>query len=458
MKRAFWKSSARSFTDRSYGNQKDNIFEAPEASPANRPDAETETKTETGTKTETKAETKTGTKTETKAETKTETRPGAADAADAGNHNKRQVSHPSLRWQRFKGLDGMRRRAFVLMTTIFFLVALIAGRLVWLMLIRNDEYQQKAASQQLKTETIPADRGTIYDCNSEALVESSPAWVVELKPHDIWPDQREEICQTLSSVLELDYSVVRNKVVSERYDTKFFVKLTREQKDTLMAYIYRDCYVGSYTYTDENGKKVTAKRGFMEDSPDRKRSFIKNYHYIRGVCLTLNTRRNYLRESTLASTVLGFTNFDNIGSSGLENYYNTTLKGIDGKTVKSTNSNGGQMPFDYSTAIPAQAGKSLQLTLDANIQATLEKYLRQAVIDNKVENRAVGIIMNVNTGAVLAMSVMGDYDLAHPNQIADPEEKKRIDAIEDEEKRSTALVEAQQKQWRNKAVSQMRGL
>ncbi len=354
--------------------------------------------------------------------------------------------------KKYKGLDHMSRNVTWLMVIIGVLVAAIFYNLLKLMILDNDEYQQAAVSQQLKTETLSANRGTIYDANGEKLVQSAAAWVVYLYPNEIQDEQREELCTKLSEVLNVEYSSVLSKSQSNYTSVKLTVKADKEQKDLLQDFIYRTCYVRTVTKTDENGKKKNIEEVYLEDHPDLKLNKIDNYKYIKGVSLVADSKRYYYHGS-LASNVLGFTNFENVGSGGVESYYNSELRGVDGKIIKAKNSVGGEMPFDYDTVIDAVDGNSLQLTIDANIQAVLEKYLRQAYVDNNVENRAVGIIMNVKTGAILAMSTMNDFDPSDYLTIKDPADLQKIAEIEDPEEKQNAINTAQQRQWRNKAVS-----
>lgn len=355
-------------------------------------------------------------------------------------------------FKKYKGLDHMSRNVTWLMVIIGILVAAIFCNLLKLMVLDNDEYQQAAVSQQLRTEKLAANRGTIYDANGEKLVQSAAAWVVYLYPGQIRDEQREELCTKLSEVLNVEYDNVLSKSHSNYTSVKLTVKADKEQKDLLKAFIYRTCYVRSVKKIDENGKSHMEEEAYLEDHPELNLKKVDDYQYIKGVSLVADSKRYYYHGS-LASTVVGFTNFENVGSGGIESYYDSELKGIDGKVIKAKNSVGGEMPFDYDTVIDAVNGNSLELTIDANIQAILEKYLRQAYVDNNVENRAVGIIMNVKTGAILAMSTMNDFDPADYLTIKDKAELQKIAEIEDPEEKKNAINTAQQRQWRNKAVS-----
>ena len=112
------------------------------------------------------------------------------------------------------------------------------------------------------------------------------------------------------------------------------------------------------------------------------------------------------------------------------------------------------MPEHYSTLIEAQPGSRLTLTVDANIQHILESAVAAAVDEHHVAARAVGIVMDVNTGAILAMTTQPDYDPNDPRTIIDEEQRAAVDALTGEE-RSAALQTAQQAQWRNKAISDL---
>ena len=286
----------------------------------------------------------------------------------------------------------------------------------WLQLINNEEYQQKAISQQLRDTDLPAQRGTIYDANMEPLVQSTTAWLVTLNPPAIDEEKKDAVVQKLAEVLEISEDTVWERMSKQSAGVKILVKANKEQRDEIESFL---------TAND-----------------------------ITGVDLQVDTTRAY-SHGTLASTVLGFTSFDNDGITGIEAQYNTELSGVDGRVVEAKNALNGDMPFDYQILVDAQEGNSLVLTIDANCQAVLEKYLRQAVLENKIENRACGILMNVNTGAIVAMATLPDYDPANYLEVADSETAAYIESLKatgsDEWK--TVKDAAQWAQWRNKAVS-----
>ncbi len=294
----------------------------------------------------------------------------------------------------------------------------IVGALGWYQLINAETWQQRATEQQLSDTEQPAERGTIYDTNMETIVQSTTAWVISLRPDDIKEEQEDAVVARLAEVLKLDEEYIRGRMALNATSVKLKTKADKDQKDA----IYNFCF-------NEKGEQI-----------------------IPGVSITADTRRTYSYGS-LASTVLGFTGTDNTGLSGLEAKYDAQLSGVPGRVVTIKNARAGEMPFEYNTLVEAKEGNSLVLTIDANIQQVVEEKLMRAVEKNQVRNRACAIMMNVNTGAVLAMATVPDYNPADYTAIADQTLAAEIEQIEDSKERSEALTKAQNAQWRNKAIS-----
>ena len=383
-------------------------------------------------------------------------------------------------FKRYKKLDKFSARFKIVTFLIGLFIISIFYNLFKLMVFQSEIYQQKAASQQLKITVIPANRGTIYDINGEKLVQSAAAWIVELKPQTLSANysdsEHEEICHTIAEILGVSYENVLKRSRMNSTSAMITKKADKDQKDKLNAYIYRDVYQYYETVKDKDGKAKKEERLFFTEkvmageypeltikkNKDKIKvlcgehvlKHIEKYKYIKGVSLLNDTNRYYYHDDPIAVNVIGYTNFDNVGSLGIESYYNDQLKGIDGKNLTAKNSMGGEMPFDFNDSKQKPVnGNDITLTIDANIQTMLEKYLGQAVIDNDVQNHAAGIIMNVNTGAILAMATMPDYDPADYQTITDPVALKKISEIEDPDEKKKARIEAQQEQWRNKAVN-----
>ncbi len=295
----------------------------------------------------------------------------------------------------------------------------VMSMMAWLQIINSEEYQQRAISQQLHDTELPAKRGTIYDANMEPLVQSTTAWLITIDPPTIdekCPEKKDAIVKKIAEVLEVSEESIWERMNIQTLGVKILVKADKEQRDELESFLIANKIV--------------------------------------GVGLQVDTERAYTH-GTLASTILGFTSFDNDGMMGLEAWYNTDLSGVDGRVVEAKNALNGAMPFDYQIIVDAKEGSSLVMTIDANCQAVLEKYLRQAVIENKIKNRACGILMNVNTGAIVAMATLPDYDPANHLEVADKETAEKIASLQEAGSDEWASLKnaAQWAQWRNKAVS-----
>ena len=193
---------------------------------------------------------------------------------------------------------------------------------------------------------------------------------------------------------------------------------------------------------------------------------------IRCVYLVEDSRR-YYPYGNLASAVLGFVNRDQTGAYGLESYYNKTLAGTPGLAVTEKTALSGDMPYVKDKTYQPIDGKSIVLTIDEAIQNSLERHVSLAVREFDVENRAVGIVMDVNTGAILAMTTQPDFNPNDPSKLTDPAAVLRMEGF-DKDMRVTAQLQglegAQREaklaelrkaelerewfaQWRNKAVS-----
>ena len=196
------------------------------------------------------------------------------------------------------------------------------------------------------------------------------------------------------------------------------------------------------------------------------REFI-NENEIKGVYLETDAQR-YYPYSSLAAQVLGFVSRDNVGQEGLEAYYDSLLQGTAGKVVTSKGNYGSEMLYTYEKYYDASDGDSFVLTIDATVQSYLEKNLQNAIDKYGILNGAFGIVMDVNTGGIVAMSTMGSYD---PNHYQDVYDEETAQALEEQYQKALLLREgspeydaamkayneavaaARLKQWRNRCVS-----
>lgn len=326
------------------------------------------------------------------------------------------------------------RRMKIKMNIVLALLVLVGfgvliGRLYQLQLVDGEMYQAKALKQQLRPTAISAQRGAIYDRNMKTLAASATVWTVTLSPAELKDaDQLSKIADFLAPLL----GVEREKIIERGQKTASYYEIIKQKvDDTTADAILRFC--------DEN--KINCVN-LVEDS------------------------RRYYPYGSLASTVLGFTTSENKGAYGIESNYEKVLAGIPGMVVSAKNAKSGNMPYSYDREYEPVDGNSIVLTIDEVIQHSLERHLETAVIEHNVNNRAVGIAMDVNTGAILGMATKPDFDPNEPNILCDPKALAEI-AVFDEQiaaasgeeaerlksERLDALGKAQFAQWRNKAIS-----
>ncbi len=318
---------------------------------------------------------------------------------------------------RRKSRKGNSRSNLIVFATVM-VVAFIAlvGRLAYISLIRHDYYSELATSQQLRDTIISAERGNIYDTNMNVLARSATVWTVALAPNLIDEDEDvyDQISSFLSKKLDVPYETIYEKCKEDSYYSIVKRKVDKPIKDEIETFI------------DEND--------------------------ISGITFTQDTKR-YYPYGSLASQILGFVGTDNYGMYGLEAYYEEYLSGISGRILTAVNAQGGDMYYRMESVSEAQNGYSLVLTIDANIQRFLEQSLEEAMAEHNVHNYVCGIVMDVNTGAIYAMSSKPDFDPNDPLEIYSELTQKELAAITDEEQFIAALSKAQEFQWRNKAIS-----
>ena len=292
----------------------------------------------------------------------------------------------------------------------------LAARLAYLQLFTGSWYTSRALGQQLRDTVVPADRGRIYSADGALLAANSSCWTLRASPREMPEEKLSLAADGLAEILELDKAALLEKFSDRR------------SNDCLLRYRVE------------------------RDTADRVRDFCEA-NGITGIRINQDSKRWYPQGEFLAS-VLGFTNVDNAGVSGLELKYNEVLTGQNGVVLTAVNAWGYTLEQSYETERVPLEGSGLRLTIDASIQHYLENALTYAVREHHVAARAVGIVMDVNTGAVLAMSTTPAYDPNQPRVIYDAAARQRVDALSGKE-RTAALQLAQQTQWRNKAVSDL---
>ncbi len=295
----------------------------------------------------------------------------------------------------------------------------------------GEEYRAKAEANQLRDSEISAERGVIYDRNGKELAKSASAWKIVVYPNRMadCKEAREIVIKKLSSVLEVSEDTVRAKAEMSQYGSMIVkYRVEKDIRDEMLEILEEECY----SYTNSKGQDV--KYSFSD--------FI-------GI---ENDVKRYYPYNSFASTVIGFTGTDDVGTGGLELQYNSILTGTPGRKITAVSGNGDSMPSEYETVTDAVQGTSLVTTLDETIQRYLEEGLDQSIKDTQAEY-AYGIIMDVNTGAILAMSSKPDYDLNNPYEITSQTVKDHLDEIADERKKEEAETTAWFNQWKNRTIS-----
>ncbi len=289
-----------------------------------------------------------------------------------------------------------------------------------------ESYRAEAVTQQLKDTTLPAVRGSIYSANGKLLAKSSTVWNIVVDPSSILKSgaTEDQIRSAAEHIAELlDDGTTADTV---------YKALTASNKDTGEPYQYRVvkkgvekpvadailAYADSYRLKD--GAVVDTSLQ-TEEKEDKKDGETKTSKATRILYLTSEqaASRTYPYGEFLAS-VLGFCNEDGSGAYGLEKYYDETLAGTPGRSVAETDAYGDPLASGQADVHEAIDGSNLNLTIDENVQSIVEEYLTEAMSTFTVHGRGSAIVMNVKTGAILAMASLEQFDPNDPKTITDP--------------------------------------
>ena len=259
---------------------------------------------------------------------------------------------------------------------ISIILVILIFRLINIQFIQGTELKEAASRQQTTNRIISANRGIIYDCNGKILAQSAAVDTVTINPTRIKDDNKEKVSKALSDIFELNYDDVLAQVKSE-------------------------------STTETIAKKVE------KDKIDKLKEWMKDNKIYSGINIDADYKR-YYPYGNLASNLIGFCNTDNVGQEGIELKWDSVLSGTPGKIVSIENASFGLIPDENETYIAAENGSNLTLTIDANIQTIVEKYLKQACIENECKYGGTAIIMNPSNGDILSMATYPDYNLNEP--------------------------------------------
>ena len=317
--------------------------------------------------------------------------------------------------------------------TLFCMIAFILacyGVLVYQLYVWQvrdaESYRAEAVTQQLKDTTLPAVRGSIYSANGKLLAKSSTVWNIVADPSSILKsgateDQirtaAEHIAELLGDGTTADtvYKALTasNKDTGEPYQYRVVKKsVEKPAADAILA------YADSYRLKDGAAVDTSLQ---IEEKEDKKDGEAKTSKATRILYLTSEqaASRTYPYGEFLAS-VLGFCNEDGSGAYGLEKYYDETLAGTPGRSVAETDAYGDPLASGQADVHEAIDGSNLNLTINDYVQAVVEEYLTEAMSTFTVHGRGSAIVMNVKTGAILAMASLEQFDPNDPKTITDP--------------------------------------
>ncbi|UQK40690.1 peptidoglycan D,D-transpeptidase FtsI family protein [Faecalibacterium sp. I4-1-79] len=328
------------------------------------------------------------------------------------------------------GRDRLDSRVRRLCSRLGILAVVVAAAIVIrslynIQIIHGAEYRQYAAQQQLLDTTIKATRGEIYDASGITLASTSVVWTIWADPSyssilytsktndddtvtkTLDPAMCAEVSRELTLRLlsgdgeSMDSVDTSSAEYQQQYQTVYdalsrldssYVTLATKVNNAVKLSIEK--YVASFNKAHKKATD-TSRKGRISVSSEK--SFQRNYPY-----------------GAFAAAVLGFTDADGVGTYGLEKSYQSTLAGVDGRTITQRNAVGNAIADANATTFAAKDGSNLVLSLDVNVQEIAERYLNEAIAANTVENRGCAIVMNVKTGAILAMASKPDFDPNDP--------------------------------------------
>lgn len=297
-------------------------------------------------------------------------------------------------------------------------------------IVQSDFFRMMAQSQQLSDTSIPAERGVIYDRNMSVLAQSATVWNVSLNPELLakYPaGAKAELFAGLQSILGLTQEQLEEKASYTKYNSIYLKKkIEKADRDKLLKFLEK------YYIYENNGKKT-------------------RYSFGNVISIEEDVKR-YYPYSTLAAQVIGCIGSDNNGLAGLEARYDSLLTGIDGRLISARANNSSIKNVEYQSVYNAVQGTSLVLTLDETIQRYLDNALLECYKTSQCDT-CYGIVMDVKTGAILAMSTQSGYDPNDPYTISDEKTIKTIEKIKDTAEKQEAESTAVYQQWRNRAIS-----
>lgn len=332
-----------------------------------------------------------------------------------------------------------KNNAFFIIGCVTLAVAVITVRLFYLSFFKFDEYQQKVIDQLTTEIKVGANRGYIYDSNMNILASNYTVYDISVSPSRINSLEGE------AKILGIWKEYYPNSTLTNASEiiASFLAETLDLDKNDVLEKISK-----------KKSLYATIKKGVDAESAEKIREFVDKLELSEQIFVNAASKR-YYPYSTLASHTIGFTGTDNNGLYGLEYYYDELLSGTDGKYIIARDAYGKEMPFDYESYVEAVDGYSLVTTIDMRVQSVLEKYLKEASETFETTNGVSGIVMDVNTGAIIAMGTYPDYNLNDPFSLSEYYENllNSYGFEQGSDEYSTKLASLRTEMWRNKSVN-----
>lgn len=329
--------------------------------------------------------------------------------------------------------------------SVFMLVVFLAGGFGYLIYqlyglqVRDFEtYRSRAAAQQMKDTVLQPARGEIYDEEGRVLAKSTIVWTVTADPSQFTPDP---------VTGEGEEAEANSAVQQQRLLYK--IQAVSGELAELLNLDYEEVYA-KLSDTDSQYKELA--RQVDKPVADAVREYAAEVDA--PISVVQSTKREYPYGAFMAS-VLGFCNADGDGFYGLEKSYDEVLSGTPGRTLTLRNALGNEVAGENDQTYPAIDGGNLVLTLNVDIQSVAEKYLEAAVKTHNVGQRGLAMVMDVNTGAILAMAIKPDFDPNDPYTIYDPTLAAQLEEVESDEEYTQLQGQLRETQWKNKAITDL---
>ena len=327
-----------------------------------------------------------------------------------------------------------RLRHFSFGAAVFFVVAaagIVTHSLYNIQIKQGATFRQYAAQQQLLDSTIQATRGEIYDASGITLASTSVVWTIWADPSystALFTSQTvEETGEAVKTVDETTLADVSRqltlRLLSGDGESLDSVDTSSAEYQTQYQTVHDALAKNGSSYQVlatkvNNAVKLSIEKYVSEYNKDHaKAKTLEDGTVIKKGRVSVSSSKSFQRDypyGAFAASVLGFCNGDGEGFYGLEKSYNDTLAGVNGRTITLRNAYGNAIADANATTYAAKDGSNLVLSLDVNIQEVVERYLNEAIRANTVENRGAAIVMNVKTGAILAMASKPDFDPNDP--------------------------------------------